>query len=59
MWNFLVLGIIPGTHIQINFKLWLVVLAGSLLVFVLLRMLLRTVHRHTQLPLPSISMEAH
>ena len=58
MWSFLVLGIIPGTDIQINFKLWLLVLSGSALLFVCTRALLRKVRQHAQLP-PSISTEAH
>lgn len=37
MWSFLVLGIIPGTDIQINFKMWLLALAAALLCFMLLR----------------------
>jgi len=37
MWSFLVLGIIPGTDIQINFKIWLLALATALLCFMLLR----------------------
>lgn len=35
MWNFIILGLIPGTHIQISFMLWidLIVLLSMLAVF--------------------------
>jgi len=59
MWNFLVLGIIPGTDIQINFKLWLLVFTASVLAFVLLRSTLRKLRANTkQLP-PTLSPEAN
>ena len=40
MQNFIVLGLIPGTQIQINFGLWLV-LAGGFIGIALLRIALR------------------
>ena len=58
MWNFLVLGIVPGTQIQINFKLWLLIFTASALLFVCLRALVHKL-RQTHKFHPSISSEAH
>lgn len=37
MYNFLVLGLVPGTNIQITFKTWLYALAVALLTYNLYR----------------------
>ena len=59
MWNFLVLGLVPGTDIQINFELWLLMLALVALVFALKR---NGLHKWrlggNRLP-PTIGTEAH
>lgn len=55
MWSFLVLGIIPGTDIQINFSVWLVIVDSLLLLAYLLRLAINKL-RNTQLP-PTISSE--
>jgi hypothetical protein len=56
MWSFLVLGIIPGTNIQINFKLWLLALALSTLLLILVRAVMRDLRKNRSLP-PSLSQE--
>jgi len=58
MWSFLVLGIIPGTDIQINFRAWLLALAVAGLLFVVVRAAIRKLRQGGELA-PSISSEAH
>jgi hypothetical protein len=56
MQNFIVLGIIPGTNIQVNFGMWLCVIASAILIYVSLRRVARHVSSVPQLP-PTISNE--
>ncbi len=41
MYNFLVLGLVPGTNIAISFQAWLIITAGLLAVLFIFRPLLR------------------
>lgn len=59
MWDFLVLGLIPGTDIQISFGFWLLILTLSAVVFGLKRNGLRKLRfGGNRLP-PTIGTEAH
>lgn len=58
MWSFLVLGIIPGTDIQIDFGDWLRVLAASALLVILARSAMHKLRQASDLP-PSISPEPY
>jgi hypothetical protein len=58
MWSFLVLGIIPGTDIQIDFGDWLRVLTATALLVALARSAMRKLHQNSNLP-PTISPESY
>jgi hypothetical protein len=57
MWNFLVLGIIPGTDIQIDLGQWLLLTAATALVAYLFRDMAKKI-RSNPLP-PTISSESN
>ncbi len=40
MQNFIVLGIVPGTHIQLTFSLWLTIVASLCGALILVRLLM-------------------
>ena len=54
MWEYIVMGQIPGTQIQVNFNTWVLIIAAPLCawaIFMSVRSTTRTVHmvRHSQL----------
>lgn len=49
MWNLVVLGLIPGTHIQINFMVWLVILSAGALFLITTVAAIRKLRQHTRL----------
>ncbi len=52
MQNFIVLGLVPGTHIQLTFTFWLIVssiVIGLPTLFILVRWALMTLAKFTQL----------
>lgn len=48
MENFLVLGIIPGTHVQINFAMWLLIVGIVLLAFNTIILAVKTLRRSSE-----------
>jgi uncharacterized protein HemY len=59
MYSFLVLGLVPGTNIQISFQAWLYMAALLLLVVILLKSPLRRLLELGQASAPRLPLHAN
>ena len=59
MYSFLVLGLVPGTNIQLSFQAWLVVMAVLLLLAPLIKILLKRLIEFGKASAPSQPLHAN